>query len=259
VLDEEQVLEAPAPLSSAHANDADALTALFGEYVARCVYSPIWQHRAAATRFMAREAEEGRVPDARVLVRYLVKALKDKVAAVVTDASRLLTTLVAHGGRAVPAVVHAAFPQLLERLADGNSRIAVRSRATLAGCASMRAAEPAQRAGGDEGGHRNAGGASARGDGGAAAADAAATEKLGTLEAAASAPRTAGADPARRARRQGKGSCLCETPWRCLALPPAMPTAQCVQPPFAASHSPSLRRCAPACLLRRDAQPAASR
>lgn len=120
------MLQTPPPLSGANANDADHLVDTFGEYVARCVYSSSWQHRQAATRYMTQEVEGGRVQDLRQLVRYVVKGFKDKVAAVVLESSRLMQQMVAKGSRSSSAIVQAVMPPMLERLADGNSRIAVR-------------------------------------------------------------------------------------------------------------------------------------
>ena len=116
----------PPALTSANANDADHLVETFGEYVARCVYSSSWQHRQAATRYMIQEVESGRVQDLRQLVRYVVKGFKDKVAAVVLDSSRLMQQLVSKGTKSSSAIVQAVMPPLLDRLADGSSRIAVR-------------------------------------------------------------------------------------------------------------------------------------
>jgi hypothetical protein len=124
-LEGDQVLEMPPPLSSANANDADHLVETFGEYVARCVYSSSWQHRQAAARYMIQEVEGGRVQDLRQLVRYVVKGYKDKVAAVVLESSRLMQHLIAKASRSSSAIVQAVMPPLLERLADGNARIAV--------------------------------------------------------------------------------------------------------------------------------------
>lgn len=120
-----QVLGCPPPLNSANSNDADVLLELFGEYVARCAYAPSWQHRQAAMRFISSQVEAGKIAEARQLVKFLVKGLRDKVAAVVMDTSKLMLQLVNKKGRAAPHVTQAAFPVLVERLGDGNARIAV--------------------------------------------------------------------------------------------------------------------------------------
>lgn len=122
-----QALACPPPLNSANANDSDVLLELFGEYVARCAYAPSWQHRQAAMRFICSQAEADKVSDARNLVKFLVKGLRDKVAAVVVETSKLMLQLVNKKGRAAPPIMQAAFPVLVERLGDGNARVAVRS------------------------------------------------------------------------------------------------------------------------------------
>ena len=119
------MLDTPPALTNANANDADHLVETFGEYVARCVYSSSWQHRQAAARYMVQEVESGHVQDLRQLVRYVVKGFKDKVAAVVLESSRLMQQLVTKGTKSSSAIVQAIMPPMLERLADGNTRIAV--------------------------------------------------------------------------------------------------------------------------------------
>lgn len=122
-----QALACPPPLNSANLNDADVLLDLFGEYVARCAYAPSWQHRQAAMRYISSQVDSGKMSEARQLVKFLVKGLRDKVAAVVMDTSKLMLQLVNKKGRAAPNIIQASFPVLVERLGDGNARVAVRA------------------------------------------------------------------------------------------------------------------------------------
>lgn len=78
-------------------------------------------------RFISSQVEAGMVSEARQLVKFLVKGLRDKVAAVVMDTSKLMLQLVTRKGCTAPHVTQAAFPVLVERLGDGNARVAVRS------------------------------------------------------------------------------------------------------------------------------------
>ena len=76
-------------------------------------------------RYMSKQASAGKVPEARNLVKFLVKGLRDKVAAVVVETSKLLLQLVNEKSRAAPYIMQAVFPVLVERLGDGNARVAV--------------------------------------------------------------------------------------------------------------------------------------
>jgi hypothetical protein len=117
----------PARLLGTDANDADALEDAYGEYVARCMYSRSWQHRQAAIRYITQRVATGvEAPDVRPLMKYVVKGLNDKVAAVVADSVAMLRAGVERGGRHAPMVVHAVFGALTARLGDNNARVAVR-------------------------------------------------------------------------------------------------------------------------------------
>eukprot|EP00892_Ulva_mutabilis_P006596 jgi/Ulvmu1/4308/UM002_0029.1 len=138
-----QALACPLPLNSANANDADVLLELFGEYVARCAYAPSWQHRQAAMRFISTQVEAGKVSETRHLVKFLVKGLRDKVAAVVVDTSKLMLQLVNKKGKAAPHIMQAAFPVLVERLGDGNARVAEVMKQNIVGLAKAMPADTA--------------------------------------------------------------------------------------------------------------------
>jgi hypothetical protein len=125
-VDPDNALPPPKPLNSANANDADALIHHFGEYLARCMYSPNWNLRHSALRYMSCNLDKLQTSELRDIVKYVALGLKDKVASVVVEAGGVLKEMVAQGGKFLPSIVQGVFPVLTERLGDGHTRVAVR-------------------------------------------------------------------------------------------------------------------------------------
>jgi hypothetical protein len=135
LVDGAAALPPPPPLAGNDASDGDALVDTHGEFAARCLYSKQWQHRQAATRYIAQHARAAGVQDDagyRNMLKYLCRGLKDTVAAVAADAAAAVREGVeggqrgGGGGAARGALVAGALPALCERLGDGNTRISVR-------------------------------------------------------------------------------------------------------------------------------------
>ena len=118
-------LPAPAALSTADANDGDALTSAFGEYVTRCMYSKNWQHRSAVFKFLSEQVRNGSLKDHKLLIKHLQKGLQEKVAALVLDCVALVRVAIPRGGKLVAHLMQGLLPLMLDRLGDGNARIAV--------------------------------------------------------------------------------------------------------------------------------------
>jgi centrosomal protein CEP104 len=123
-------LPPPSPPIAGDMKNIEMLAPIAGEYVSRAAFSKNWQLREAALNKISTDiknnnnnSDSGGV--FRMLCKaVLTKALRDRVATVVTSALELIKTAVQHtSGRDVAAGVGDILPLLIERACDTNSRV----------------------------------------------------------------------------------------------------------------------------------------
>jgi len=130
-------LPPPSPPVAGDMKNIEMLAPIAGEYVSRAVFSKNWQLREAALNKVSSDIKNNNNNNNnnnnssdsggvfRMLCKaVLTKALRDRVATVVTSALELLKTAVKHtSGRDVAAGVGDILPLLIERACDTNSRV----------------------------------------------------------------------------------------------------------------------------------------
>merc|ERR1719191_173082 len=126
-------LSTPEALAPASMNDAQFVIPIFGEYLARCIYSKTWNLREAALIKMDLELNAGKWEgqDPRILLQAFNFVLKrtflDKIPQVFLTSQHLLLSL-SQGiftdlkKADVQPALEVLFPLLLERLGDVNAR-----------------------------------------------------------------------------------------------------------------------------------------
>merc|ERR1719379_2840180 len=144
----------PEVLAPAMMNDAQSIIPIFGEYLARCIYSKTWNLREAALIKMDLELNAGKWEgqDPRTLLQAFNHVLKrtflDKIPQVFLTSQHLLLSLsqvlfTPHLKKAdVQPALEVLFPLLLERLGDVNARCSAAAREAVVALAACPAVGP---------------------------------------------------------------------------------------------------------------------
>jgi len=146
-------LSTPEALAPAMMNDAQSIIPIFGEYLARCIYSKTWNLREAALIKMDLELNAGKWEgqDPRTLLQAFNHVLKrtflDKIPQVFLTSQHLLLSL-SQGiftdlkKADVQPALEVLFPLLLERLGDVNARCSAAAREAVIALAACPAVGP---------------------------------------------------------------------------------------------------------------------